>query len=329
MSSMSGSNAAPLHIVDIAGEIDPLAPLVIGDADAVWSRRLDRRVLQLRMSLDLRRRNTRHVVAWGERAYGVARAAKAGGIYRPLPGDRAPAPAAGWRIAAASRGELQRFAAAGWRELVIIPAPGVDLCARRGSALGLTRQALGIASDDYAWLLAGDASSDSGLRKAIWAGTVLHVLQRGTRRHRLLLWGDSAVHQRARRFASQLGQPELCIATTRFPYHAMAGLADAAVLLPEAAGATWSSAVVALAGIPAVINTTPEIQQMLGRRSNVRTAADDQPRSTVREMLRLSEDETPRVEPDPAYDPTVILSRWQALLGRPAGSRGETSPVRR
>jgi hypothetical protein len=318
MPAQSGSIAAPLHVIDAAGEIDPLAALVIGQHDAVFARRIDRRGLQLRASLDLRRRRIQRVVAWGQPAYRVARAAEMTGIYRLRAGDPLPAPAAGWRVAANTSSELNGLLEAGWPDqCVVVRPPGVDLLPRRGVTADLRRRSLGIAEDDYVWLLAGDPSAGAGLREAIWAGTVLHVLQRGNRRHRLLLWGDSIVQQRARRFANQLGLPELCFATTRYPYHAVARLADAAILLPKGAGATWSAAVVALAGMPAVINGAREIQEMLGRRTNVRTAWDAQPRSTVREMLWLSEAATARIEPDPAYDPGGILGQWQALAARP------------
>ena len=59
--------------------------------------------------------------------------------------------------------------------------------------------------------------------------------------------GDSAGHDRARRFLSQLGLPGLGIVTTRYRYHDLAEIVDAAILLPQGASCAWSAATVALA----------------------------------------------------------------------------------
>lgn len=316
MPSTPAPPSAPLHIIDVAGDPDPLAALVIGPSDAIDARRLRHPVLRLRMALDLRRRMPAAVVAWGEEAYTVAVTAGARGIYRPRADDDPSAPAIGWRAVAASSASRQRLADAGWSldDCWVVPPPGVDGRQRRHADDTARRRALGFEEDDYIWLLAGDASPAAGLREAIWAGTVLHVLERGIHRHRLLLWGDALAQQRARRFVNQLGVPELCIATSRHSFHAVAALADAAVLLPQRAGATWSAAVVAQAGLPAVVNAEPDVQEVLGGRANVRTVPSGETRKVVREMLGLWQAGPGRLPPDPRYQPAEVLRQWRTVL---------------
>ena len=326
MPALSPGHFEPLHLVDASVPLDPLAALVIEPNSRLLSRQLNHPLLRWRLTLQLDDRQESAVIAWGERTYSAARATMAGGVYRPSDWGTLAGPAAGWKAVASTRAQAQRLVTAGWdrEDLLHVPPPGVDSAARRCAVP--TRKAIGAAEDDFLWLLTADATRDSGVREAIWAGTVLHVLERGQRRHRLLLWGDEPGHQRARRFVNQLGLPELCLAVTRYPYHALARLADAALLLPKGAASPWSAAVVATAGLPVVINHQPEAQEVLGGRRNVSTAAGVEPREIVRAMLGLS-DGAPRLPGDARYSPAVVRARWEEAIATaftPAASAPKT-----
>ena len=313
-----------VHLIDLDQETDPLAALVVDGQSAVMRGHFEHRALCWRAAAQLFRNPPRFVVAWGERALGVARLGGVlGGIYRPWDNAR-PAPAApGWRLAASSRAELQRFLRLGWAETqsVVVPPPGIDAVHRgRGK---LTRRGLGIVGDDFVWLLSGDTTCVSGLRDAIWAGAIMHVMERDRRLHRILLWGDSSVQRGGRVFADQLGLPALSVAASQVPYHALCEVADAALLLPRSNGA-WSAAVVALAGLPAVINGNAAVQEVLGRRGNVRISSGNQTRLVVREMLALVEDGLRRTAGDPSIAPERVRLLWdQAVTSALSAASGE------
>ncbi len=310
-------------MLDLSGEPDPLARLVMAEPAHLLARRLDHPALAWRAASELRRQLSRPVVAWGERVFAVA--AQAGamtGFYRPSESPRRlPPPVPGWRALAASGPQAKRLRAAGWAaaEVSLLAPPGEPI----GEESAPTRRSLEVDDADFVWLLAGESSGGAGLREAIWAATILHVVERGQRRHRLLLSGDSPGHRRAKTFLDQLGLPELHITTTRWSYPSLTAVADAMLLLPHAGGGAWSASVAAWSGLPAVINRRPTVMEVLGDRPNVRIAPGDEPRMVVREMLRLAEVPASRAGTDNAFSSGQILERWQAIVrGRAIAASG-------
>lgn len=321
----------PLHLIDLDSEIDPLAALVIDQRSAVLARHLEHPVLSWRTSVQLLARPPGFIVAWGQRAFEVARSSGArSGIYRPDPSTRPLHAVPGWRAAASTQSELSRLTKAGWGavDCFVAPPPGRDATVRSNFLPAPSRAELGIGADDFIWLLSGDGSKNTGLREAIWAGTLIHVMERARRPHRIMLWGDRPAHRRARSFIDQLGLPGLYITTTRYPYHKLAAVADAAILLPQGPSGAWSAAVVALAGLPAVINQRSEVQEVLGGRANVRTAPGGEVRLVVREMLHLSKEYPARTQPDERYAPDRIRELWRhhLTLAKRAASEQQLSP---
>lgn len=319
MSARPATENELLHLFDLDSEIDPLAALVIDGHSTVLARHLEHPVLSWRTSAQLVARPPQFIVAWGQRAFDVARSSGArNGIYRPDPSARPLRAIPGWRAAASTQCELARLEQAGWsaRDCFVAPPPGID-AQRRSNARPVTSRAeLGIGADDFIWLLSGDATKTAGLRQAIWAGTLMHVMERARRPHRILLWGDRPAHRRARSFIDQLGLPGLHVTTARYPYDTLTDVADAALLLPQGPSGVWSAAVVALAGLPAVINQKAQVQEVLGGRANVRTAPGEQARLVVREMLRLTEVNPARTQPDRRYAPDGVLELWRHHLNQ-------------
>ena len=303
-----------LHLIDLDEEIDPLAALVAGGDCAVVQGRFAHAGLRWRAAARLFRSPPRFVVAWGERAFAVARLGGVQhGIYRPSRGRRQQPPVPGWRAIASTRAEIQRLAQSGWSEsdCFIVPPPGVDTLHHRVGR-ELTRRELGAAPDDFLWLLSGDAGG-SGLRDAVWAGAIMHVMERDRQMHRILLWGSSRQQHDARKFADQLGLPPLPISARKCAFHDLAQRANAALLLPHDYD-VWSAAVVAQAGIPAVINRSAAVQEVLGGRQNVRTTPGDRTRLIVREMLALVENQTGRIAGDECFAPQRVLEKWSEVV---------------
>lgn len=308
-----------MHVIDLAKEIDSLAALAVPEQSCVLARDLSGNVGQWRTAAELLWRRCEFAVAWGGRALRASRrGAVAAGIYRPGGNDVLEPPLQGWRAAAWTDDQRARLIAAGWdgRDVAVVRPPGVDTSAQARGARLVSRRALGIGDEEFIWLLSGDACRTAGLRESIWAGTLMHVMERNRRRHRILVWGDSLVHQRARRFVDQLGLPMLYAVAEGCGYDALVHIADAALITPSGTNGGWSAAVIALAGLPAVVNRDPEVQEVLGGATNVRTAPSDKPKLVVREMLRLSESMPPRLSGDRRFTPEAVQQQWGALVAQ-------------
>jgi hypothetical protein len=302
-------------LIDLDEAIDPLAALVVDRRSTVLKGHFEHPALRGRAAAQLFRDAPAFVVAWGERAFDVARLGGVRrGIYRPSSHRRPLPPAPDWHGLVATRTQMQRLVQEGWSEhhLMVVSPPGIDTLPR-GAGGGLTRAELDAAPDDFLWLLSGDAGSGSGLREAVWAGAIMHVMERDRRIHRIVLWGNSPTQHGARRFADQLGLPPLPIRASSCSYHAAAQIVDAALLLPCDYDA-WSAAVVAHTGLPAVVNQHPAVQEVLGGRENVRTSPGDRTRLIVREMLALVESGAARSASDDAFAPGRVRQHWDQAI---------------
>ena len=280
-----------LHLTDAAADRDPLLGVALSadPASRVLARHLADPILRWRAARELRRRPADAVVAWGEAAAEVARRAPtaAGAFYRPGGAPRRLAlPWAGARALADSPSQARRLRRAGWpaSAVTVLPPPVLF------DAPHLTRRDLGADAGDVLWLAAAEGDATAGLRAAVWAATILHVVDLAPprrRRHRLVVVGDAHGHRLAKRFADQLGLAGLCLGVARFGYADVARLCDAAVLLPEGPTGAHSAAVVAAVGLPAVVNGRPELGDFLANRPGVRVVTSPKPRVVAREMLRL------------------------------------------
>ena len=306
-----------LHLLDAAAGGDPLRRVALDAAadQTLFARHLSDPILRWRAARDLRRFPADVVVAWGESAAEVARRtpAAARSLYRPAAGSRALAlPWPGAIALADSPAQARRLQRGGWAEshVTILPPPVLF------SATPPTRRDLGASGEDVLWLAAAEGDAASGLRAAVWAATILHVVDRAPprrRTHRLLVVGDAPAHRLAKRFADQLGLPDLCIGVTQLAYPDVARLADAAVLLPSGPTGAYSAAVVAAVGLPAVVNARPEVGDALANRPNVRVVGELKPRVVAREMLRL---ETGAPRRAPRDDSAAAAAAWRRAIRR-------------
>lgn len=299
-----------LHLIDLDGGIDPLAALVLDEESAILRGHFEHPALRWRSAAQLFRKPASFAVAWGERAFDVARfGGIRQGIYRPADHRRLRGPAPGWRAAPSTRAETLLLARKGWSEqdCSVVPPPGTDPfpCTKDQ----VTRTSLRAAEDDFLWLLGGDPGPGDGLCEAVWAGAIMHVMERERRQHRIVLWGGSPWQHRARRFADQLGLPPLPIRAGSCSYSALAEVADAALLLPRGYS-IWSAAILAYSGLPAVINRNPAVQEVLGGRQSVRTSPGERTRLVVREMLALVESGAKRTEGDVSFSPERVRANW-------------------
>ena len=313
-----------LHLLDAEADADPLLRVALAASPGadVLARRLSDPVLRWRAARELRRRRAGGAdvtVAWGEAAAEVARRTPAltRAIYRPGDAPRRLAlPWAGTTAVADSAAQARRLQRVGWAQsnVVVIPPPVLFDTA-------LTRRDIGASADDFLWLAAAEGNAASGLRAAVWAATIAHVVERpplGRRHHRLLVVGDGPAHRLAKRFADQLGLPGLCVGVARYEYADVARLADAAVLLPDGPTGARSAAVVAALGLPAVVNGRAEVREFLEGRANVRVVSDPKPRVIAREMLWLAESGALVRRPHPASEEPA--RSWnQVLEGTPPG----------
>ncbi len=177
-------------------------------------------------------------------------------------------------------------------------------------------------SDDgvFRWLLSADAGPNSGLQSGVWAACLLYVLMRRQgQTHRMLLApGDAPRLRQARRFADQLGLPDMIEPTHGLTYEEAAGRADAALLTPTGPCDPWPAHVAAATGLPIV---STEVAEMQGSGFVSETML---PRHITRAMLRLVESPE-RGEPSSDYGVDRVRQRWNEAVN--AGGIGATSDV--
>src|SRR5205823_818613 len=84
--------------------------------------------------------------------------------------------------------------------------PGVEFARVRRRRDPALRSALGFVHEDYVLLAAGESARGAGHDRAVWAASILHVLDS---HYKVLLWGRGELAGAAERLGARLHQPDL------------------------------------------------------------------------------------------------------------------------
>jgi len=170
--------------------------------------------------------------------------------------------------------------------------PGVDFGRVKKGRDAELRGRLGFNDDQQVLLGVGESTRGADHRCLTWAGTILNVLDGKTR---LLLWGRGREAEGARRFAAQLGQPELVTLAEeklgrRVEFEELLGVADVGVVSASGPVATLPVAVAMAGGVPLVATVTAEVSELLEDRHTALMTAAGAPRLLAQRIRTLRED---------------------------------------
>lgn len=279
-----------VHLIDLAAPTPRLLETVRGESEVI-ALSLETLPLRWRARRMLNGRHPETIVAWSFDALRVARRCNAPVIhYRPLPDVLTPPMHGVVAVMGVCHGETQRrrFARAGWNadDLIVMrdPVP---------TRKAIDRESIGATAEDFLWLLPADATllagRAAGLRLAIWAGALLHVLERKRPwRHRLVIPGDGVPQRVARRFMDQLGLPDLGLPVTTADAVDVATVADAVLLTPVGPCDPWPASLAKASGLPVVTTDRPEMLEILTGTPRVLVTPWRRPRLISQEMLKLT-----------------------------------------
>jgi glycosyltransferase involved in cell wall biosynthesis len=257
-------------------------------------------LLHLRLDRAIDRFDVVH--AWGGRALLVAALASARPIvFSP---DRFPTPrTARWMRSVMAVRDLHVVAATDTARRALVTRgvpverchlirPAVDFAQvkrRRDDAL---RARLGFARDDYVILACGESTRDSAHALAVWAASILHVLDP---KYRLLLWGRGPLSAQAVRFAHrthQHGLMEVAEHELKRPvrFEELLGATDAVLVTATGPASTLPIAVCMAAALPIVALVTPPVAELLEDRHTALMVGKSKPRLIAQRVLDLRKD---------------------------------------
>lgn len=173
------------------------------------------------------------------------------------------------------------------------------------------RDRLGLQDDDdYVILAPGESTQASDHELAVWAGSILHVVDQ---RYRVLLWGHGPRIRRAAGLGAKLRQPGLVVVAEQklgaaIPFTDILPAADAVLVAARSSSPTLPVAMAMAAGVPMVAVATPEVSEFISEGETVLTVPPDaaSARSLAQRVLDV------RAHPDAARDMTA-RAREQAL----------------
>ena len=163
-------------------------------------------------------------------------------------------------------------------------APAVDssrLLPPRDSQI---RGMLGFTDEDFVLLAPGESTQAAGHRESLWAGSILHVLDR---HFKVLIWGRGQTTDACRRLAGKLHQTAvLAIAESKpgrwVEYEQLVSAADAVVYAPRGPTPMLPLMIAREAGLPIVATPAPWIGPELKSAANWL----DVPRRSARMMAQ-------------------------------------------
>ncbi len=168
----------------------------------------------------------------------------------------------------------------------------------------------------FRWLLADDAGPHADLSLAVWAGVLMYVLMRRRgKTHRLVLpTGDAFRLRQARRFADQLGMPDLIEPWHDLPSDRAAARCDAALFTPKGPCDVRPIRLAALHGLPIAATASPDVREGAGEGSIIE-ASSRLPRNVTQAMLKVADrHETPRPVPSAGIEANVARASWYAAV---------------
>jgi glycosyltransferase involved in cell wall biosynthesis len=200
----------------------------------------------------------------------------------------------GLRVVCAAEAYRSAFERAGIPRSQLHVAPPPVQVSEHARDLRL-RQSLGLAPDDRVLLAPGESTRAAGHRYALWAASILHVLDP---RWRLLVWGRGPQVQSLRNLAANFRQPRvLCMAEQTLgkpvSFESLFAAADLALITPHGLAPSLPIQMCMAGGLPIVAAASPVIDDWL----NSQTAAIVprlSPRLLAQRVLAMMEDEPQR-----------------------------------
>ena len=170
--------------------------------------------------------------------------------------------------------------------------PAIDPAGAPWTGNARLRQQLGYTPDDYVVLVPGETTRASEHRRALWAISILHVLDE---RWRVLLWGKGPDLEITRSLAKRLGQRRLLATAEQtlgrsLEFDELIGAADAAMVPARREPSTVPILMCMAGGLPIVAAASPCAHEILREGQTGLMVSDGAPRSLARAMLRLRED---------------------------------------
>lgn len=210
--------------------------------------------------------------------------------------------------------------------------PGVVFSRFNRSAGGALRRELGFAETDCVMLAPGESTRAAAHRDAVWATSILHVLNP---KYRLLLWGRGERVEACLRLAHQLRQPDLVIGAEgklgrEIPLEDLATAADIALVPAQSPVAVLPVCICMAAGLPIVSRVTYTVAEVLEDRHTALLVPRASARALAQRVLDLEQDaslrwrlkDAARAEAYEFFPASTFLDQWRTAYARIAsGSR--------
>lgn len=193
------------------------------------------------------------------------------------------------RVCCATASQRQIFLNKGVpQEVLTVIRPAVDRQVN-GSIDPAFRQALGLYPQDRVLLAPGESTRSAGHRYALWAASILHVLDP---RYRLLVWGRGDALHALEHLALSFRQPRLLVTAEKqlgreIEFEALVRAADAALVTPMGVPSVLPIQICQAAGLPIVASAGPVASELLSAGENVRIVERLAPRLLAQSMLTL------------------------------------------
>jgi len=246
-----------------------------------------------------------HVIhAWDFPSARLACSARLGVIFSPAQGLNASQ--LSWlkwmarhrdlQIVCPSEAHREAFVRSGFPEhqlhSALLPVQISDVKARDESV----RQSLGLAREDRVLLAPGESVRSAGHQYALWAASILHVLDP---RWRLLVWGRGPQVRALQALAQKFEQPRvLCVAEQllgrRIPFGSLLPASDLALITPSGLAPPLAIQMCVAAGLAMVASASPMTNELLRDQENAAVVPRLSPRLLAQRVLALSEDDDAR-----------------------------------
>ncbi|HEV7301223.1 MAG TPA: glycosyltransferase [Tepidisphaeraceae bacterium] len=207
--------------------------------------------------------------------------------------------------------------------------PGVDFSKIRRRRDDALRAQLNFGPDDFVILLNGESTRAADHERAVWAGSILHVLDPHVR---LLIWGQGPRGQRVARYARTMPRPTFAsVAVERLgaevSYEALLPATDCVLVTAGAPVPTLPIAVAMAAALPIVSTVTYTVAELLEDRHTALMATNPTPREIARRVRDLRDDsrtqwhiaETARGEAYAHFSLSHMVQQYRTLYRQLAG----------
>lgn len=214
--------------------------------------------------------------------------------------------------------------------------PGVEFARIQRRRDPELRKRLGLAHDDQVLLAAGESTIGAAHDDAVWAASILHVLDS---RWKLLLWGRGGRSEACVRFARKLGSEAMLrmaepLLGERLEFEQLLPASDMVVISATRTVATLPISIAMAAALPIVSSVTLTTSELLEDRHTAMMTPSASPRMMAQRILRLREDgglqwrltDMARNEAYAYYALTRFLDQYRTVYRQLAEGRAVEAP---